>query len=232
MFSVVIPALNEEKYIGTCLKSLRNQNYSGKYEIIVMDNGSTDKTVEIAEKYSDRLFIEPDCSLPNLRNKGIDLAKGDKIAMIDSDCQAKKNWLKEAEKSLKKSIMVTGSVEPIEDSFFYKFWFWLFSDVFLHYSVNYFGLSNSMGGNCAFFRDKAIEIDGFKDVFPSDGKFGFEMGRTGRLSHNTNMRIKTSARRYIEMSFSKLLFELISSHIKMRMGKEKDYSECYYWNGN
>jgi len=51
MISVVIPALNEEKYLPDCLKSLRNQDYTGTYEIIIADNGSTDNTVRIAQDF-------------------------------------------------------------------------------------------------------------------------------------------------------------------------------------
>ncbi|MFP4046119.1 MAG: glycosyltransferase, partial [Candidatus Aenigmatarchaeota archaeon] len=71
MISVVIPALNEEKFIGQCLRSIKKQDYSGEYEIIVMDNGSEDRTVQIAEKYADKIFSFPSLNLPELRNKGI-----------------------------------------------------------------------------------------------------------------------------------------------------------------
>ena len=49
--SVIIPTYNEEKYVGTCLRSLSNQDYQGKYEIIISDGSSTDRTVEIARRY-------------------------------------------------------------------------------------------------------------------------------------------------------------------------------------
>lgn len=51
LLSVIIPALNEEKHLGACLKSLKKQTYKGLVNIIVSDNGSTDKTIEVAKKY-------------------------------------------------------------------------------------------------------------------------------------------------------------------------------------
>ncbi|GAH04139.1 unnamed protein product, partial [marine sediment metagenome] len=60
--TVVIPALNEEEFIGDCLKSIRAQTVPPD-EIIVMDNGSTDKTVEIAQKYADRVIVMPDVGI-------------------------------------------------------------------------------------------------------------------------------------------------------------------------
>lgn len=56
MISVVIPALNEEKLIPDCLRSLGNQDYKGEYEIIVADNGSTDNTANIAQNFGARVI--------------------------------------------------------------------------------------------------------------------------------------------------------------------------------
>jgi len=50
MLSIIIPALNEEKYLPLLLKSLKSQNFN-EYEIIVVDAGSSDKTVDIAKEY-------------------------------------------------------------------------------------------------------------------------------------------------------------------------------------
>ena len=47
--SVVVPAFNEENYLRRCLEALRNQNYKNNFEIVVVDNNSTDKTSQIAK---------------------------------------------------------------------------------------------------------------------------------------------------------------------------------------
>lgn len=230
MISVIIPALNEEENIESCLKSLQNQDFSKPYEIILMDNGSDDKTRERGRDYCDRLYKKPDLQLYELRNKGIELAKGDKIALLDADCIAYSDWLKEADKSLRKADMVTGSLKPLENSSFYGFGFWVFSDLFLTYGVNYFGLSNALGGNCAFKKEKAMKIGGFKETFPSDGTFGFEMARVGKTYHNPDMKVKTSIRRYKNDSILNISREMIISHIKLRAGiAKKSTSESEYW---
>ena len=54
--SVIVPTLNEEKYLESCLKSIKNQDYQGEYEIIVSDGGSKDKTLKIAKKYADKVI--------------------------------------------------------------------------------------------------------------------------------------------------------------------------------
>ncbi|KXB08052.1 hypothetical protein AKJ56_01935 [candidate division MSBL1 archaeon SCGC-AAA382N08] len=228
MISVVIPALNEEDYIGNCLKSLIEQEYSKKYEIIVMDNGSEDRTREIAKKYCDRLFVEPDLELYELRNEGIRRAQGKIVAQTDADCIAPKNWLKEVERGLENSVLATGPVGPIEDSNLYGVLLNLFNN-FLRVSMNLFNFSHASAGNCAFYRDLAISIGGFKDSFPSDGKFGVEMRGLGKLYFNPDMKVKTSMRRYKNESFSKTLYELAISHIKLRWGEEQEFEKSFYW---
>lgn len=229
MISIVIPALNEEEYIGDCLKSLTNQKYSKNYEIIVMDNGSEDKTRKIAKEYCDKLFVDPDLELYQLRNKGIKEAEGDIIAQTDADCIVSKNWLKEAENGLKDSVLVTGPIMPLEDTVTYEILLWLFN-TFLRVSMNVFKFSHTSAGNCAFYRDPALSIGGFKDSFPSDGKFGVEMRNCGKLSYNPNMEVHTSMRRYKNQSFSKTIYELAISHLKLRWGEEQAFEKSFYWN--
>ncbi len=91
--SVVVPALNEEKYIESCLKSLKSQSYK-PLEIIVCDGNSEDRTREIARKYADKVIIEKRRSAAAERQKGAKIAKGEIIAFIDSDTIAEKDWLK------------------------------------------------------------------------------------------------------------------------------------------
>ncbi|AEF97132.1 glycosyltransferase family 2 protein [Methanotorris igneus] len=56
LVSVIIPTYNSEKTIGICLESIKNQTYKN-IEIIVVDKFSNDNTVEIAKKYTDKVFV-------------------------------------------------------------------------------------------------------------------------------------------------------------------------------
>jgi len=92
--SVLMPALNAERCIGTALNSLRDQTFSD-YEIIVVDNGSKDRTKEISEEYADLVLVQKKKGLSFARNMGIRQAKADIIAFTDSDCEATPNWVEE-----------------------------------------------------------------------------------------------------------------------------------------
>lgn len=94
--SVIIPVFNEEQTIKRCLQALINQNIqSENYEVVVVDNGSNDRSTQIIQKFPVKLFSENRAHNSYMaRNCGLRHAKGEIIAFIDADCIAEKKWLK------------------------------------------------------------------------------------------------------------------------------------------
>lgn len=87
LISIVIPTYNVEKYIAECLESILNQTFQN-YEIIIVDDGSTDNTLEVIKKYaSDKIKVFPQNhkGAGEARNTGIRNAIGDYITFVDSD---------------------------------------------------------------------------------------------------------------------------------------------------
>ena len=82
--SVIIPVHNGEKYIAQCLENILFQTYKN-LEIIVVNDGSTDKSVEIAEKYPIKLINQENSGVYVARNRGIDCATGEYIHFMDAD---------------------------------------------------------------------------------------------------------------------------------------------------
>ncbi|TEU17846.1 MAG: glycosyltransferase [Dehalococcoidia bacterium] len=91
--SVVVPAHNEENYLLSCLESIKNQDYAGEYEVIVVDNASTDNTAQIARDWGAKVVYEGKRSPACARQKGAEVATGKIIAFIDADTQAPAHWL-------------------------------------------------------------------------------------------------------------------------------------------
>lgn len=93
MISVVVPAFNEQKYLRNCLESLLHQDYHDSYEIIVVDNGSTDNTFSIARSYGVQVLTEIRPGIAWARQKGFEAARGEIIASTDADTVLPANWL-------------------------------------------------------------------------------------------------------------------------------------------
>ncbi|HET9283374.1 MAG TPA: glycosyltransferase [Candidatus Angelobacter sp.] len=98
--SIIIPALNEERMVGRCLDSLAKLDFvREKFEVVLVDNGSTDKTLEIAESFQDRLNLrilqKTGVRISGLRNLGAQEARGEIVAFLDADCLANSDWLKQ-----------------------------------------------------------------------------------------------------------------------------------------
>ena len=90
--SVVIPAHNEEKYISACLSSLKHQIYND-FEIIVVDNASTDRTAQIARLFADKIIFEPVRGVARARQLGFEAARGEIIVSADADTLFESDWL-------------------------------------------------------------------------------------------------------------------------------------------
>ena len=98
---VIIPALNEEAHIESCLTCLEAQTLAhDRFEVVLADNGSTDRTVAVARGFESRLALQilglPGCTISELRNRGAALATGSILAFLDADCMPRPNWLEEA----------------------------------------------------------------------------------------------------------------------------------------
>lgn len=92
--SIVIASYNADRTLNTCLASLENLNYFD-YEIILVDDGSTDTTPQIASHHPRVHYIryEKNRGLSAARNTGIAAAQGEIIAFTDADCRADEDWL-------------------------------------------------------------------------------------------------------------------------------------------
>lgn len=97
MISVVIPAYNEEKHIARCLESFLHQTTQEQFEIILVNNASTDNTAKIAKTFEERLPLriveEKEKGRGYARRKGFSLAKGDIILSTDSDGFVPNDWI-------------------------------------------------------------------------------------------------------------------------------------------
>jgi GT2 family glycosyltransferase len=95
-FSVIVPAYNSEGTIEQCLGALAGQSLQkDEYEVIVVDDGSTDGTADIIKRFPVRYIYQPNAGPAAARNRGAREAQGEIILFTDSDCVPESTWVEE-----------------------------------------------------------------------------------------------------------------------------------------
>jgi glycosyltransferase involved in cell wall biosynthesis len=111
-FSVVVPAHNEAAFIGECLKSLLGQDFAGGYEIIVVDNNSTDGTDDVARAFGVTVTSEPRPGVCSARQCGTELAFGEIVVSTDADTVYDPGWLSRIDKAFRADPAVVAVAGP------------------------------------------------------------------------------------------------------------------------
>jgi len=94
--SIIIPAHNEEKYIADCIESVLKADFDGKKEVVVIDDGSKDRTARIAQGYPVRLLRNAHHGKSASINKALRISNGELVAVVDADSVIAEDSLKEA----------------------------------------------------------------------------------------------------------------------------------------
>jgi len=196
--TVVIPALNEEKFIGDCLRSLRAQTRPPA-EIIVVDNGSTDRTVEIAEELSARVIVIPDVGIVALRQAGAEAAKNPIIVSTDADTTFPTFWLEKLLRHFSDPnvVAVGGPIKssvpgPIEELYA--------SGLSASASAGLFS-----GANMAFRRDALLKAGGYVKVRRAeDWALSTRLRSQGRIVYDPEAYVYTDVPFNRQLEFAAL----------------------------
>jgi len=210
MLSIVIPTLNEEKYLPKLLNSIKKQSFKN-YEIIVADFNSKDKTRKIAKKYKCKIANGGPPSVA--RNNGAKIAKGDMLFFIDADCIINKSFLQKALKEIKgKNLDAAGCYavpqsKKISDHLtFALFNFWICITQFFYPNA-------AFGIFCK--KDLHRRINGFDESIrlSEDMDYVKRAGKHGKFRILKSAKIYASVRRFDEEGRLKLIIKLLLSGI-------------------
>jgi len=220
MISVVIPAFNEEESLGRCLESLAKQTTSQSFEVVVVDNNSSDKTKETVESHQDKLnlkvILQKKPGRGAARYLGFKIAQGEIIASTDADTQVPPDWLAQMVDSLKnkKIVAVTGPCQINDCSWrTNRFFNYLQPCMMFLYRI-IFGHFWLIGSNFAIKKSayqKAGEFDQEMKAL-EDIELGFRVKRIGKIKF-INLPVVTSGRR-----MSKSFFRGMISYLKVFVG--------------
>ena len=196
--SVIIPALNEEKYLPRCLESLARQSRREQFEIIVIDGGSKDRTVEVAKEHAHKVIEEPS-PVGTARNIGAKHAEGKILAFIDADTTACEAWIDEIARTLDSSpnaVGVTGPTLPYEGTQLDKLAYHVATGWAQRFSLK-LGRPHVAGFNCAYRKAPFFDAGGFDEnrVLSEDVMLSLNMRHQGPILFNPEMIAYTSLRR-------------------------------------
>jgi len=181
--SVVVCTFNRAIFLRKCLASLLNQENAPPFEIIVVDNNSTDETATVVETIRREtiipfqyIFLE-EMGLSRARNAGIHAAQGALVAFIDDDAVADARWVQEIEKGFQRFPQAVAQGGAVAGDYEIPRPAWLATDLLFAVSVGELGTTlrlmhkteSVFGGNSVFRRE----------IFRKRGEFLTNLGRTG-----------------------------------------------------
>lgn len=187
--SVVIPAFNQTHTLARCLHSLFAQEYpKDRYEIVVVDDGSTDDTAKEAQRLADqasasvRILRKPNGGPASARNAGIRASTADIIAFMDADCAAEPDWLNH----LVSALTISGAAGvggPIVNHV-PRGWVadYLTSGNFFRHRVRRGQVDYLLTANVVFRRSALLEVGGFaqyEGVWGEDADLSFRLKQAG-----------------------------------------------------
>jgi glycosyltransferase involved in cell wall biosynthesis len=199
-FSIVIPAYNEAHFIAETITSLQDQNFKGEFEIIVVDNNSTDQTARIASSLGAVVVEETQPGVCFARQRGTEEAKGEIVISTDGDTTFAPDWLSKIDATFRqnpKIVAVTGPCRykngPIWGRIYTGSLFGLFKLVYLITRQTYYASATNIAFKKSAWTSYNIKLTQGGDELDLLAKLR-KKGRIVYLSHNQTY---TSSRRLV-----------------------------------
>lgn len=172
--SIIIPTFNSGKFLDKCLYSIKTQKYDGEIEIIVVDDGSTDNTIQIAKKYGCKIIKNPKRGRAEAKNEGIRHSSGDYLFFVDSDMELTPYVVSECVELLEHNRNI-GGIVIYEYSIGNSFWVKV-----RNFEKSFYG--GTLVESARFFPAKLVmEVGGFEEglVFFEESTLQYKIQRKG-----------------------------------------------------
>lgn len=222
--SVLIPAHNEENYLGKCLDSLLALN-NPNVEIIVCNNNSTDRTCDIVQQYPTVHLVHETKKGPNAaRQKAFESSSGSIIATLDADCIVPKNWINQGISHFSKpNVVAVSGVCDFDNQGLLSViltiatrYIMRFVHLIAHHIVGTHGIM--MGAN-AWYRRTALEnIGGFNadiEFFGDDAHTAQMLSKEGIIDYDIHLRVMTSSRRFNQGGWIRTMYHYSINYLSM-----------------
>lgn len=232
LFSIIIPAHNEEEYIGKCLESIKKASFDfpEEVEVIVSVNRCSDRTEDIARSYGSLIVHEDGKNIARIRNAAAKAASGEIIVTIDADSWMSVNMLKEIKDLLATGKYIGGGVRIMPDKFSLGI---ICSLIF--FFIPLLLLKGVTGGLYWCYRKDFEAIEGFNEEFLTAEDLDFAR-RLKILGKKTGRRYKTINSSYIVTSTRKFdmfghwfIFKNPGIVMKLLKGNNREVADLGYY---
>ena len=227
LFSIVIPAFNEENFIVDCIQSVKKQSGGFAFEIIVIDDNSIDQTARIARSAGAKVILEKQHGVGAARRTGTDIARGYYIVQLDADTRLPTDYLVEVLKRFQRTpllVCLSGQFYFYDGS-----WFKRFLRTILFYPLIWFARVASrkkiggFGNNMVFKKEDYNKTKGFNPnlKFGEDADLSRQLSQFGEARFDLTLSCQTSARRF---KINKNLLILFWYYLKLCFHKNSNYN--------
>ena len=217
--SVVIPTFQEGKYIAAILSKLVRTK--PKVEIIVVDSGSKDETVQIANKFTDKVYQIEERGISKARNHGLRQASGDLVIFLDADVDPPPDFVEKVLESFNNEAVVGATCcimpkqpRPLENAFFSLY------NVILQFCANI--KPHSRGEFFAVKRSEFLKVKGFNENMPclEDHDLALRLGKRGEFSFIKELTVYESLRRFRTLGFSRVIGTWFMDYVSFVLRKK------------
>jgi glycosyltransferase involved in cell wall biosynthesis len=226
-FSVVVPCYNEAAYLPATLRSLHAQTYSGAYEIIVVDNNSSDDTADVARAWGARVVAEPQQGVCWARQRGLVESRGEIFVSVDADTIYAPGWLAAIDGQFRRdagAVAVVGPCEYVGG----PFWARLYTTALFGAVQRWYRWTGrtwyASATNIAFRRDAFAGYDVRLTQGGDELWVLRELRRRGRIVYDHTNRTFSSARRLTRgalygLLMTVLVYYLLGYHLNRLFGR-------------
>jgi len=230
--SVVIPTYNEEANIARCLTSLNDQTMPrNRYEIIVVDGNSKDRTRDIAAPLADQVIIQKRPKVGGARNDGFDVASSDIVVTTDGDCIFPREWLEVISEEFSRrpdAVTLYGPVFPIEKGLSNRLSLML-ANTFSRLGYYTHLLYYTLGANTAFRKAAFLKAGGYRVSDAGDDlEIARRMKMLGKVVFVSGMKVGFSMRRYDQYGAIKSVYEWLYIVVKGGDSDKYTYTQREY----
>jgi glycosyltransferase involved in cell wall biosynthesis len=227
--SVVVPTMNEEKYLKPCLESLQAQTYKD-YEVVAIDK-STDSTPALCRQYGWRVVTQQSKGIAKARKEGFAATTGEIICCTDADTKVDVKWLEIMERSFRdpKVGAIYGPVFLLDGPLWLRIAGNIFYTLFL-WIGELTGKPNLAGMNFAVRKSAYDAVGGFREDLTTaeDVDLGLRIKKSGagKVKYVAGLKVYTSARRLMAYGVLKFLAHHIANYLRIIFkGKASDNFE-------